>query len=72
MFAVKIVELSPSKTKLIQIVSPRKPTFVPFNPIKMFNKCIDFVEQAEHVGVLRSSDGNLPNLLQRFASFKKA
>ena len=66
------VELSPSKTKLMQIVPPRKSTFVPYNPIKMFNKCIDFVEQAEHVGVLRSSDGNLPNLLQMFASFKKA
>ena len=35
-------------------------------------KSIEFVKEAEHVGVLRSSEGNLPNLLLRFSAFKKA
>ena len=33
---------------------------------------VEFVNEAEHVGVLRSSAGNLPNLLERIASHKKA
>ena len=35
-------------------------------------KQIEFVEQAEHVGVIRSTEGNLPNLLQRISSFKRS
>ena len=66
------VQLSPTKTKLVQIVPPRTSTFVPFNPITMFDNPVELVQQAEHVGVIRSSDGNLPNLLQRFSSFRKA
>ena len=65
------VELSPSKTKLMMI-SPDKKTVVPFNPITIAGEQIEFVHQAEHVGVLRSTQGNLPNIVQRVAAFKKA
>ena len=33
---------------------------------------IDFVDKAEHVGVIRSVDGNLPHILNRKTSHKKA
>ena len=33
---------------------------------------IAFVEEAEHVGIVRSVHGNLPHLLNRVSSFKKA
>ena len=66
------VELSPSKTKLMIIPPSKKNIFIPHNPIYIAGKHIDFVEEAEHVGVLRSVQGNLPNIIQRIASFKKA
>ena len=66
------VQLSQIKTKLLHITPPRSKAFVPYNPVSMFGKPVKFVEQAEHVGVIRSKDGNLPNLLQRISSFKRA
>ena len=66
------VQLSQIKTKLIQVTPPRSTTFVPYNPVSMFDKPVEFVDQAEHVGVIRSKEGNLPNLLQRISSFNKA
>ena len=66
------VELSPTKTKLLMISPPRKDTIVLYNPLKTGNKQVQFVDEAEHVGVLRASSGNLPNILQRLASFKNA
>ena len=33
---------------------------------------MDFADEAEHLGVIRSVDGNGPNLLNRFSSHKKA
>ena len=66
------VQLSQIKTKLVQITPPRSTAFTPYNPVSMFGKPVEFVDQAEHVGVLRSKEGNLPNLLKRISSFKKA
>ena len=66
------VELSTSKTKLLKFSPPRRTIIVPYNPIKIDDTCIKFVEQAEHVGVLRSVKGNLPNILERISSFKNA
>ena len=66
------VELSSSKTKLMEILPPRGTSFVPFNPIQLNGKTVEFVHEAEHVGVLRSSEGNIPNLLNRVSAFKKA
>ena len=66
------VELSPSKTKLLAIMPPKHDNFIPFNPIFINDSQIDFTDQAEHVGVIRSAAGNMPNILQRLSSFKKA
>ena len=65
------VQLSSSKTKLLKISPSRHETIVPFNPISMDGSEVKFVEQAEHVGVIRSTDGNMPNILQRLRSFKQ-
>ena len=66
------VQLSPPKTKLLKITPARQHTMEPYNPISINGEQIEFVEQAEHVGVIRSTEGNLPNLLQRISSFKRS
>ena len=66
------VELSPSKTKLMVIPPSKKALYIPYNPLKIAGEKINFVEEAEHVGVLRSIHGNTPNIVQRISSFKKA
>ena len=62
------VTLSPGKTKLMQIGG--NDTDVIFNPLKIDNTEIKFVTEAEHVGVSRSIDGNLP--MNRIISHKGA
>ena len=66
------VVLSSTKTKLLRVTPPRQKDFVPYNPIKIDGVNIEFVSQAEHVGVIRSVDGNMPNILNRISCFKKA
>ena len=64
-----LVELSPEKTKL-QIfgascqLSP--------NPISVNGVPVPPVEQADHVGLLRSTSGNGPTILARFTAHKRA
>ena len=44
-----------------------------FNPICIDDHLIDFSEEAEHVGVVRSStQGNIPHLMNRICSHRKA
>ena len=50
----------------------RQSSFVPYSPISINGETIHFVEQAEHVGVLRSTQGNGPNILNRTTAFKNA
>ena len=45
---------------------------IPYNPISIAGKDIGFANKAEHVGVIRSGDGNLPNLLSRFTAHRRA
>ena len=66
------VQLSTSKTKLLMIPPARKSFFVPNNPIHIDGQRIEFTDQAEHVGVVRSSQGNLSNIFQRLSAFKKS
>ena len=66
------VKLSSTKTKLLQITPPRFQNFIPYNPIRIDGEVIEPTTEAEHVGVIRSVSGNLPNILNRVASFKKA
>ena len=66
------VQLSQSKTKLLMIPPPRIQTCVTFNPIKINEKEVQFVDQAEHVGIVRANEGNMPNIFKRISSFKKS
>ena len=43
-----------------------------FNPINIEGKVIPFVDEAEHVGITRSTSGNIPHLLGRFSAHRKA
>ena len=67
-----LVDLCADKTKLLMMTSRTDQHFIPFNPIKIKGQNIEFSNQAEHVGVTRSCDGNLPHLLNRFVAHKKA
>ena len=61
------VKLSPSKTKLMRILPPKFEK-ISFN---IQDKEVEFVDQVEHVGVIRSTQGNMPNIMERITSFKK-
>ena len=43
-----------------------------YSPISIHGKAIEFSETAEHVGIIRSVSGNLPNVLARMSAHKKA
>ena len=66
------VKLCPDKTKLLVLASKQEHRLIPYNPISINGKEISFSSKAEHVGVLRSCDGNLPNLLKRFSAHRGA
>ena len=66
------VQLSPTKTKLLMITPDKSPNWIPYNPVKVNGSSIGLSDQAEHVGVLRSVKGNMPNILQRISAFKGA
>ena len=55
------------------MISPTdQPIQIPINPISIYGQKIAPSHQAEHVGVVRSDEGNLPHLLGRILSHKKA
>ena len=47
-------------------------SFTFFNPLAIYDQKIEFSDQAEHVGVVRSPGGNLPHLLGRICAHKKS
>ena len=53
------INLSPDKTKLLAL-SRNTDQFVPYNPIKIDGESIEFSDEAEHVGVLRSTEATCP------------
>ena len=71
------VELSSSKTKL-QVYTPSNLSVPQVNLLKnsaqlqIDGSSIEFVDMAEHVGVIRSIDGNLPHILNRMTSHNRA
>ena len=70
------VLLEPTKTKLLCYSSPKQ-TFIVDHAlnsqvITINSKPVSTVTEAEHVGVLRSTTGNMPHLLSRIAMHKKA
>ena len=64
------------KNKLLALTTKNTEVFIDIfkaiNPIKINEHTIDFVQTAEHVGVVRSTDGNLPHILNRISGHKKS
>ena len=66
------VTLCPDKTKLMRLTRVADNYMEMMNPIVINDTTIPFSECAEHVGILRSTDGNLPHIMKRITSHKKA
>ena len=43
-----------------------------FSPVKLNEESLKFFDNAEHVGIVRSVVGNLPNILSRISAHKSA
>ena len=69
------VKLVSSKTKLLPMYHPRHAHLVEYaeltNPVTIDSSPVKFVKEAEHVGVIRSTAGNMPHILNRIAAHKK-
>ena len=71
----KHISLNNAKTKL-QVFSSKKLDDLSYfckktTEIKIGDDVIEFVDEAEHVGVVRSIHGNLPHLLSRITAHRK-
>ena len=70
------VNLVPSKTKLICIGSKKDAQFIEYlkliNPINVCGTAIEFCDELQHVGVIRSTLGNMPAVLDRITAQKRA
>ena len=65
------VTLCSDKTKLLMFGSPQQKFTTIYNPIQINGHQIEFCQSAEHVGILRSVDGNLPHIIERIKSHKR-
>ena len=69
------VKLVPTKTKLLGYACPNKKHLLDLakvvNPITVAGEPVKFVEEAPHVGVVRSTSGNLPHIMDRISSHKR-
>ena len=70
------VSLSTEKTKL-QVFSAKSSAMEAFlgkstSLLNIGGQRVDFVDEAEHVGIVRSVCGNLPHLLSRFVAHRRA
>ena len=70
------VQLCIEKTKLVSIATPAMSTTVDLmklvSPVNINGTEVEFVDTAEHVGVLRNTTSNLPNLFNRISAHRKA
>ena len=70
------VQLDPKKTKLLGYCNKNTELLVKLapksNPITINGTPVHFTNEAEHVGVVRNTSGNMPNILCRVAEHKKA
>ena len=70
------VKLVPSKTKLLVYSNENHKNMVDLailtNPININGIAVKFSKEAEHVGIIRNISGNMPNLLNRIISHKRA
>ena len=70
------VKLVPEKTKLMVFSKDNDVNLVQYpklvSSISLYNENIDFSEQAEHLGIIRSSNAdNMVNILERLSAYKK-
>ena len=66
------VTLCSEKTKLLRITNKNEDILEHMNPIMINGNPIEYQDTAEHVGIIRSKNGNLPNLMNRFAAHRRA
>jgi hypothetical protein len=70
------VKLVPEKTRLISFCPNTKKSTDFYNKlianIQIDGKHINFSDEAEHVGIVRSVHGNMPHLLGRFTAHRRA
>ena len=70
------VKLEPSKTKLLVYCPPKQSFLVDHalncHQITINNTPVKLVTEAEHVGVLRNTAGNLPHIVNRIAMHKNS
>ena len=70
------VTLAPEKTKLMVFSAPRHKFLVNYqkavSPIEIDDVPIEFVTSTEHVGIVRSTEGNLPHIQTRITAHIKA
>ena len=66
------VSLCHDKTKLVMLSDGGSTDRELFNPISIDNHSIGFSESAEHVGVIRSREGNMPHIMSRLSAHRKA
>ena len=70
------VELVPDKTKLLVFSPPNQHLDVYLqklrNHLVIDGHVIDFSSSAEHVGILRSPEGNMPNIISRMSAHTRA
>ena len=70
------VKLEPTKTKLLAYCGPKQSFIVDHamntQQITINNIPVKLVSEAEHVGVLRNTSGNLPHIVNRVAMHKNA
>ena len=70
------VTLVPEKTKLLAFSPPGYEAVVEYakiiSPINIDGNFIPFTDSAEHVGIVRSIDGNMPNILSRLSAHRRA
>jgi hypothetical protein len=66
----------PEKTKLLAFSPPGCEQLVDYakiiSPININGRFIPFTDSAEHVGIVRSINGNGPNILARFTAHRRA
>ena len=66
------VSLCHDKTKLVMMSRGDKCDPELYNPISIDNHEIGFSEHAEHVGIIRSNEGNMPHIINRICTHRKA
>ena len=66
------VTLSHEKTKLVKMSRGNNNDHELYNPICIDTHNINFSDSAEHVGIIRSNEGNMPHIINRIRAHRNA